>query len=160
MLAPLIRIAVVLIMSCGAAWGAVPPNVLLIITDEHNFRTLGCYREQLSREQGEMWGPGVTVPTPNLDRLAKEGVLCTRAYATAPVCSPCRAAMITGRYPHATGVPTNNLVLDRTIPTLADRLNQAGYRTTFVGKWHLGGTGKPEWAPQGRRRVSVQEVHV
>lgn len=122
-------------------------NVLLIITDEHNFRTMGCYREQLSREQAEMWGPGVVVTTPNLDSLAKQGVLCTRAYATAPVCSPCRAAMITGRYPHITGVPTNNLILDRTIPTLADRLNDAGYRTSFIGKWHLAGEGKPEWAP-------------
>jgi arylsulfatase A-like enzyme len=124
------------------------PNVLLIITDEHNFRTLGCYRDLLPLQQAEMWGPGVVVPTPHLDSLAKEGVICTRAYATAPVCSPCRAAMITGRYPHVTGVPTNNLILDRSIPTLADRLNDAGYRTGFIGKWHLGGTGKPEWAPK------------
>lgn len=124
-----------------------PTNVLLIITDEHNFRTLGCYRESMPREQAEMWGLGATVPTPNLDRLASEGVMCTRAYATSPVCSPCRAAMITGRYPHMAGVPTNNHVLDRSIPTLADRLNTAGYRTAFIGKWHLGGTGKPEWAP-------------
>ena len=47
-----------------------PPNVLLIITDEHNFRTLGCYRELLPREQAEMWGPKAVVPTPHLDRLA------------------------------------------------------------------------------------------
>lgn len=124
------------------------PNVLLIITDEHNFRTLGCYREQMTREQAEMWGQDVIVETPNFDRLAAEGVLCTRAYATSPVCSPCRAAMITGRYPHAVGVPTNDKVLDRSVPTLADRLNKAGYRTGFVGKWHLGGTGKPEWSPK------------
>ena len=129
------------------AAGSKPANVLLIITDEHNFRTLGCYRDSLPREQAEMWGLGATVPTPHFDRIADDGVLCTRAYATSPVCSPCRAAMITGRYPHHTGVPTNNEVLDRSIPTLADRLNQAGYRTAFIGKWHLGGNGKPEWAP-------------
>jgi len=138
---------VALSLTCRTATAA-PTNVLLIITDEHNFRTLGCYRELMPREQAEMWGLGAVVPTPNLDRLAKEGVLCTRAYATAPVCSPCRAAMITGRYPHATGVPTNNHVLDRSIPTLADRLNDAGYRTSFIGKWHLGGNGKPGWAPK------------
>lgn len=124
------------------------PNVLIIITDEHNFRTLGCYREGLPREQAEMWGLGATVDTPNIDRLAHEGVLCTRAYATSPVCSPCRAAMITGRYPHAVGMPTNNHVLDRSVPTLADRLNAVGYRSAFIGKWHLGGSGKPEWSPQ------------
>lgn len=101
----------------------------------------------MPREQSNMWGLGAVVTTPNLDRLAKEGVLCTRAYATSPVCSPCRAAMITGRYPHATGVPQNNMVLDREVPTLADRLNDAGYRSAFIGKWHLGGSGKPEWAP-------------
>lgn len=124
-----------------------PANVLLIVTDEHNFRTLGCYRDTMPREQAHMWGIGAIVETPNIDKLAAQGVLCTRAYATSPVCSPCRAAMITGRYPHATGVPDNNSVLDRNIPTLADRLNSEGYRSTFIGKWHLAGSGKPEWAP-------------
>lgn len=140
---------VVLLISFTAQVAAQEaPNVLLIITDEHNFRTLGCYREWMPREQAEMWGLGAVVPTPHLDRIAKEGVMCTRAYATSPVCSPCRSAMITGRYPHVVGVPTNNLVLDRSVPTLADRLNQVGYRTAFIGKWHLGGNGKPEWQPK------------
>ena len=143
----LLLAAVVSSLFCRTATAAAT-NVLLIITDEHNFRTLGCYRELMPREQAEMWGVGAIVLTPNYDRVAKEGVLCTRAYATAPVCSPCRAAMITGRYPHATGVPANDKVLDRSIPTLADRLNDAGYRTSFIGKWHLSGTGKPEWSPK------------
>ncbi|HBV65891.1 MAG TPA: sulfatase, partial [Rhodopirellula sp.] len=124
------------------------PNILLIITDEHNFRTLGCYRETLSTEQAEMWGPGSIVDTPNFDRLAKDGILCTRAYATAPVCSPCRAAMITGMYPQNTGVPTNNAKLRDDVPTLARIMANQGYQTSFVGKWHLGGDGKPEWSPK------------
>ncbi len=145
------RLGVVLLAI--VSWSAVlpadgAPNILLIITDEHNFRTLGCYREQLPPEQAEMWGPGSIVETPHLDRIAREGIICTRAYATAPVCSPCRAAMITGLYPHETGVPTNNLVLRSDVPTLPKILNDHGYRTGFVGKWHLGGTGKPEWAPK------------
>lgn len=144
----ILPIGIVALFLIDASFAANRPNVLLIITDEHNFRTLGCYRELMPREQGEMWGEGVVVPTPNIDGLARDGVICTRAYATAPVCSPCRAAMITGRYPHATGVPTNDLVLDRSIPTLADRLNDQGYRTGFIGKWHLGGEGKPEWSPK------------
>lgn len=127
---------------------AESPNILLIVTDEHNFRTLGCYRDHLPKEQAEMWGPGVVVQTPHIDRLAREGVICTRAYATAPVCSPCRAAMITGLYPQNTGVPTNNYKLRTDIPTLASILNKSGYETGFIGKWHLGGAGKPEWSPE------------
>ena len=96
---------------CLKGIAADQPNILIIITDEHNFRTLGCYRDRLPKEQAEMWGPGTVVTTPNLDRLANEGLMCTRAYATAPVCSPCRAAMITGLYHQNTGVPTNNLKL-------------------------------------------------
>jgi len=124
------------------------PNVLMIVTDEHNFRTLGCYRKSMPLEQGEMWGRGNIVRTPNIDRIAAQGVICTRAYATTPVCTPCRAAMFTGRYPHTTGAPSNNLILDRSIPTIADRLNKAGYRSGYFGKWHLGGKGKPEWSPK------------
>jgi arylsulfatase A-like enzyme len=131
-----------------SAHAADQPNVLIVITDEHNFRTLGCYREQMSPDQAEMWGPGTVVETPHIDRLANEGLICTRAYATAPVCTPCRAAMITGLYPHNTGAPQNNLYLKDDVPTLAKLLNQQGYRSSFVGKWHLGGPGKPEWAPK------------
>ena len=84
----------VVVWQLGNALAAQRPNVLLIITDEHNFRTLGCYRELLPRAQAEMWGPGAVVETPHLDSIARDGVLCTRAYATSPVCSPCRAAMM------------------------------------------------------------------
>ncbi len=137
-----------ILIGCQKVRAAESPNILLIVTDEHNFRTLGCYRDHLSKEQAEMWGPGVVVATPNIDRLASEGVICTRAYATAPVCSPCRAAMITGLYPQNTGVPTNNYKLRTDVPTLASILNKSGYETGFIGKWHLGGAGKPEWSPE------------
>ena len=143
-----IFISFLLFLTCQVGQASESFNVLLIITDEHNFRTLGCYRDQLPKEQAEMWGPGVIVETPNIDRLAREGVLCTRAYATAPVCSPCRAAMITGLYPQNTGVPANNYELRSDIPTLAMLLAERSYRTGFIGKWHLGGEGKPEWSPE------------
>ncbi|NND97382.1 MAG: sulfatase [Pirellulaceae bacterium] len=136
------------ILASPVVYSADKPNLLVIVTDEHNFRTLGCYREQLPKEQAEMWGPDAIVETPHIDRLAHEGVLCTRAYATAPVCTPSRAAMITGRYPHNTGAPQNDMKLRDDIPTLAKLLNANAYQTGFVGKWHLGGKGKPEWAPK------------
>ena len=136
------------VLTAVTGWSANQPNVLVVITDEHNFRTLGCYRDQMSKEQGEMWGADVVVETPHMDRLATEGVICTRAYATAPVCTPSRAAMITGRYPQNTGAPQNNMKLRGDIPTLAKVLNKEGYRSSFIGKWHLGGNGKPEWAPE------------
>ena len=83
------RFLVIILLLAGFRIGraAESPNILLIVTDEHNFRTLGCYRDHLPKEQAEMWGPGVIVQTPHIDRLAREGVICTRAYATAPVCS-------------------------------------------------------------------------
>ncbi len=143
-----IAFAIAGLISTTLTADAAKPNILVIITDEHNFRTLGCYREQLSREQGEMWGEGVLVETPNIDRLAHRGLIGMRAYATAPVCTPCRAAMITGRYPQNTGAPTNDMELRSDIPTLATVLAANGYETTFIGKWHLAGVSKPGWAPQ------------
>ena len=69
------------------------PNVIVIMTDEHNFRTLGCYRETMEKRQAYMWGPSV-VETPNIDWIAKSGAMCTSFYATTPVCSPSRLSLI------------------------------------------------------------------
>ena len=96
-----------------------------------------------------MWGPGSVVETPNFDRLAKDGILCTRAYATAPVCSPLSRGNDHRSVPaEHRRVPTNNAELRDDVPTLAKIMANQGYRTSFVGKWHLGGNGKPEWAPK------------
>ena len=123
------------------------PNLLIIHTDEHNFRTLGCYRAVLSREQALMWGDAV-VETPNIDWLAKNGALCTSFYATTPVCSPSRSAFVSGRYPQNTPVTTNNIAMDESIITFAEILRRAGYSTGYAGKWHLDGAGKPQWEPK------------
>ncbi|MCB1236621.1 MAG: sulfatase-like hydrolase/transferase, partial [Verrucomicrobiae bacterium] len=72
------------------------PNVLIIQTDEHNFRTLGCYRALLPPDQAFIWGEGVKVDTPHIDSIAARGAICTRYYATSPVCTPSRAALMTG----------------------------------------------------------------
>lgn len=122
-------------------------NLLIIQTDEHNFRTLGCYRKHLSNEQALMWGKEV-VETPNIDWLADNGALCTSFYATTPVCSPSRAALMSGRYPHNTPVNTNNIRLNDNVITFAEVLRRNGYATGYAGKWHLDGKGKPQWAPK------------
>ncbi|MDP6556230.1 MAG: sulfatase [Pirellulaceae bacterium] len=124
-----------------------PFNLLVVMTDEHNFRTLGCYRETLSPQQALMWGPAV-VETPNIDWLAEQGAICTSFYATTPVCSPSRAALFSGRYPQNTPVVTNNIPLDDKIITYAELLRREGYATGYAGKWHLDGNGKPQWAPK------------
>jgi uncharacterized sulfatase len=126
---------------------AAGPNLLIIHTDEHNFRTLGCYRDQLSEDQAFIWGKGVAVETPNIDSLAKDGALCTSFYAASPVCTPSRASFITGLYPVATGSPVNDMPLHDHMVTFAEVLKHNGYATSYVGKWHLDGKAKPGWAP-------------
>ncbi len=112
-------------------------NVLIIHTDEHHYGTLGCYG-------------GKIVGTPHIDSIAKNGALCTSFYATTPVCSPSRAALISGLYPQKTLVVTNNVRMDGSVVTLAELLKQQGYATGYAGKWHLDGPGKPQWAPPRR----------
>lgn len=108
------------------------PNVVVIYADDLGYGDLGCYGS-------------TEFATPNLDRLAGGGVRCTDWYSNSPVCSPSRAALLTGRHPANTGV-TSILAgtrttpgLDTSVPTLAHHLRENGYRTGAFGKWHLGG---------------------
>lgn len=148
------RALVALVLLACSASGAGRPNLLVIQTDEHNFRTLGCYRALLAEEQALMWGPSV-VETPHIDALAAGGVLCTSFYATTPVCSPSRASFVSGRYPHAVGVIDNDQPLSGSVVTFAELLRRAGYATGYLGKWHLDGGAKPGWAP--RRKFGFDE---
>jgi len=126
------------------------PNLLIIQTDEHNFRTLGCYRRTLTPDQASVWGPDAVVETPNIDWIAEYGALCTRFYATTPVCSPSRSSFVSGRYPQNTPVVSNNITMADDIVTFAEILGQQGYACGYAGKWHLDGTGKPQWEPKRR----------
>lgn len=119
------------------------PNIVLVLFDDLGWKDFGCYGSERNL-------------TPNIDAIAAEGVKFTRAYAACPVCSPTRAALLTGKYPPRTGVtdwiagrpqwPTAKLLTPRTKTelaleetTIAESLKSAGYRTAAIGKWHLGG---------------------
>jgi arylsulfatase A-like enzyme len=116
------------------------PNVLLILPDQLRAQALGC-----------MGNPDVR--TPHIDRLAAEGTLFRQTFANTPVCCPARATLLTGKYPHRHGLVANDLRLRESEPTLAKLLKAQGYRTGFIGKWHLdGGKRDPGFVPPGPRR--------
>ena len=124
------------------------PNLLIIHTDEHNFRTLGCYRDLMTEDQAFVWGPGVKVDTPHIDSLARDGAICDSYYSSSPVCSPSRASFVSGLYPIATDVYKNDIPLKEGLITFAEVLKNQGYATSYLGKWHLGGEAKPGFAPE------------
>ncbi len=99
-------------------------NVVVIIGDDHATSVLGAYGNELIR-------------TPNLDRLASQGTTFLHAYANSPVCTPSRQSLITGRYPHAAGVTLLRTPLPAEQITIAEHLQQQGYRTGVVGKTHF-----------------------
>jgi choline-sulfatase len=99
------------------------PNLLYIHSDQHNPYVMGCAGDRV-------------VETPNLDRLAAEGVRCTQVYCPSPVCVASRMAMLAGRYPSDIEVWTNNQILDSGVPTMAHAMGAAGYRPVLVGRMH------------------------
>lgn len=124
------------------------PNLIIVQTDEHSFRTLGCYRKHLSEAMAHVWGEGVEVKTPHIDSLAKDGAIFTQFYAASPVCTPSRASLMSGMYPQATGAWKNNLPLHDHLVSFASILEGQGYATAYLGKWHLDGDAKPGFAPK------------
>src|SRR6185369_12988203 len=116
-----------------------PPNIVMIYADDLGYGDLGVY--------------GSKIRTPNLDRMAAEGARFTQFYSANPVCSPSRAALLTGRYPTRTGVPrvlnpNDTTGLADSEVTIAQMLKPLGYHTMAVGKWHLGHL--PQYLPPHR----------
>lgn len=124
------------------------PNILIIQPDQHAYQVMGCAGDH-------------QVHTPHLDALAGESVFFERAVANSPVCSPSRASLQTGLYWHTHGIDTNNVRLSPGFPCLAEVLHTAGYRTGYIGKWHLDGGIPPDqpggYIPSGPRRQGWRE---
>lgn len=130
-----VRILSIILMGCsmlGTALSAErPPNIVFVLADDLGWSELGCYGNQFHE-------------TPNLDRLAAEGMRFTAAYAAAPVCSPYRAALLTGQHPARIGIvdylrPNSANALSTSHVTLPEMLSRQGYSTGKIGKWHLSG---------------------
>ena len=133
-------------LASGAAAQSRRPNIVLILIDDYGWRDTGYNGSKFYE-------------TPNIDRLARAGMIFTNSYSAAPVCSPTRAAIMTGKYParlhltshlqgasnryHHTRViqPSTRLALPLEEVTIAELLREQGYRTACIGKWHLGATG-------------------
>lgn len=108
------------------------PNMIIVLVDDLRWDEIGA--------AGHPY-----VSTPNIDRLAREGANFTRAFTTTPLCSPARASILTGLYPHASGI-IDNLARDEQshrLETFPKMLNTAGYDTAFIGKWHMGNDDSP-----------------
>ncbi|RZU42181.1 sulfatase family protein [Edaphobacter modestus] len=116
------------------------PNVLVLLPDQWRAQSVGCFGNE-------------EVHTPHLDQLAAEGALLQNVIANSPVCCPARAVILSGTYASTNGMVANDLRLRQNVPSVAESFAKAGYRTAYIGKWHLdGGPRDPGFVPPGPRR--------
>ena len=117
------------------------PNVVFVLTDQ--------WRAQATGYSGD---PNLIGKTPNLDRIADSGINFRNAISTTPVCTPYRAALLTGQYPTTTGMIFNDLHLPEEAHTMAEMFKESGYATAYIGKWHLDGMMRDQVTPPERRQ--------
>ncbi len=111
------------LVACSAQESA-RPNVIFIMSDDHAYQAISAYGSTL-------------IETPNIDRLAEEGLRFDRAFVGNSICSPSRATLLTGKFSHANGLRNNVNVFDGEQVTLQGLMREAGYETAVIGKWHL-----------------------
>ena len=119
-----ILLASLLLLAPRALGAPDRPNILFIMSDDHAWQAIGAYGSNRNT-------------TPNIDRLAREGVRLDRFFVGNSICAPSRATMLTGLHSHANGVPDNSAHFDGSQRHVARMLRDAGYQTAMFGKWHL-----------------------
>jgi arylsulfatase A-like enzyme len=115
------------LLVCGAAGAADRPNVIFIFSDDHAPHAIGAYGGDLAAVN----------PTPNIDALAKQGMLFQNSFCTNSICGPSRAVILTGKHSHKNGFMNNGNRFDGSQQTFPKLLQKAGYQTALYGKWHL-----------------------
>ena len=113
----------------SGAVAADQPNILLVFCDDHATQAISAYGHELKLNK-----------TPNIDSLARDGMLFKKCYVTNSICAPARAVILTGKYSHLNGQQTNKDTFDGSQQTVPKLLRKAGYQTAIVGKWHLKST--------------------
>ena len=120
------------------------PNILFLFADQMRGMDMRC-------------AGNADMVTPSLDRMADEGVLCERHYATCPLCSPNRATMLTGTYPTTHRLIFNDNPMRTDLPSLGTVARRHGYRTGYIGKWHIDGGPRDRFIPPGPRRLGFDD---
>ncbi|MCP5114553.1 MAG: sulfatase, partial [bacterium] len=117
-------LAILMHLTLLLGWGQERPNILFVFADDHAYQAISAYGSKINH-------------TPNIDRLAREGMRFDRCLVTNSICAPSRAVILTGKYSHLNGVIDNRVTFDGSQQTFSKLLQKAGYQTAIVGKWHL-----------------------